>query len=280
LHVPVDLKSRIGVPHDHRLWNAERADMTPRFLPAGDSALTIELGDTAEFRLSMRVQALYRRVVENVASGIVEVVPALRSLTVHYDPCLTSAARLRVALLPLVMEVAAGMTDNAEEADEETPPAARTWSIPACYEPEYGPDVEAIALACGLSPWQVTALHACLSYRVLMLGFMPGHPYIGDLPPPLWIPRRETPRTTVPPGSIAIATTMCVIYPVASPGGWHIIGRTPVRLFDPDRAEPSLLAPGDEVRFSPISSAELAELSDAVDRGAWTLEPERSGASA
>lgn len=251
--------------------------MTPWFLPAGDCALTIELGDTAQLGLSLRIQSLCQRILQRSLAGIVEVVPALRSLTVHYDPCRISAAQLRVALLPLVMEAAAVSPKDFDASDEEVPPAVRRWSIPACYEPEHGQDVGEIAAASGLSPWQVTALHACVSYRVLMLGFMPGHPYLGDLPPPLRIPRRKTPRTSVPSGSIAIATSMCVIYPIVSPGGWHIIGRTPVRLFDPERAEPSLLAPGDEIRFSPISSAELAGLRDAAGRGAWSPEPEWIG---
>lgn len=251
--------------------------MAPRFLPAGDTALTIEFGDRAELEMSLRIQKLYRRVIDavvaGVAAGVVEVVPTLRSLTVHYDPCRTSAARLRGALLPHVMEIAAEYPVDLDAADTEPPPARRKWLIPACYEPPHGPDIEEIASACGLAAWQVAALHACVSYRVMMLGFMPGHPYIGDLPPPLRIPRRLTPRTMVPSGSIAIATTMCVIYPIASPGGWHIIGRTPVRLFDPARAEPSLLAPDDEIRFRPICSGELADLSEAAGRGAWRLEP-------
>ncbi len=251
--------------------------MQPRFLPAGDSALTIEFGDTAELSLSMRIQELCHRIGQTRVQGIIEIVPALRSLTVHYDPCLCSAARLRVALLPLVIEVASALPAEADLVEAELQPAARRWSIPACYEPEHGPDVEEIASASGLLPWQVRALHACVSYRVLMLGFMPGHPYLGDLPPPLRVPRRATPRTVVPAGSIAIATSMCVIYPIASPGGWHIIGRTPVRLFDQARAEPSLLSPGDEVRFCPISSSELAELSEAADRGAWTPVPVWTG---
>ena len=134
-----------------------------------------------------------------------------------------------------------------------------------------------MAQACNLAPWQVRALHACVSYRVLMIGFLPGHPYLGDLPPPLRLPRHDTPRTAVPAGSIAIANSMCVIYPHESPGGWHIIGRTPVRLFDAGRAEPSLLAPGDEIRFKSITSAEFEDLSGAVVAGRWTPTPEGGG---
>ncbi len=248
--------------------------MTLRFLAAGDTALTVELGDRAELGLSMRVLALYGRIVDEALPGVVEVVPTLRSLTVHYDPCVTAAATLRAVLGPLAAEAIASLPEVSAEEPGEWPPAPRRWLLPACYEPEHGPDAEAVATACGLTPWQVTSLHACVPYRVLMVGFLPGHPYMGDLPPPLRVPRRDTPRTAVPPGSIAIATTMTVIYPQESPGGWHIIGRTPVRLFDPARAEPSLLAPGDEVRFRPIGGEEYTALVGKVAVGTWAVEPE------
>ncbi len=248
--------------------------MTLRFLAAGDTALTVELGDRAEFDLSMRVLTFYARIVAEALPGVVEVVPTLRSLTVHYDPCVTSAAKLRVALGLLASEAAVASGESVVDDAAEWPPAARRWVLPACYEPQYGPDVESIAKACGLTPWQVTSMHACVPYRVLMVGFLPGHPYMGDLPPPLRVPRRTTPRTAVPPGSIAIATTMSVIYPQESPGGWHIIGRTPVRLFDPARAEPLLLAPGDEVRFRSIGGEEYEALAAKAADGTWTVEPQ------
>lgn len=243
---------------------------TARFLAAGDTALTVELGETAELRLSLQVLALYRRIDAARLPGVVEVVPAIRSLTVHYDPCVTSNRALREAIGALID---AGEPDMVSSPEGLT--TSRRWLIPACYEPAFGPDIEAVAATCGLAPWQVTALHACVSYRVLMVGFLPGHPYMGELPPPLQIPRRATPRTAVPPGSIAIATTMSVIYPQESPGGWHIIARTPVRLFDPAREEPSLLAPGDEVRFRPIAATEHDALAAAARAGSWRLEPEK-----
>lgn len=250
--------------------------MTPRFLAAGDTALTVELGDRAELDLSLQVLALYGSIAKARIEGVVEVVPTLRSLTVHYDPCATSSSALKLALQPLLAGVGGQAGAPAGEMDEG-PAAGRRWLIPACYEPEHGPDVASVAAACGLTPWQVTALHACVSYRVLMIGFLPGHPYMGDLPPPLRVPRRDTPRTSVAPGSIAIATTMSVIYPLESPGGWHIIARTPVRLFDPARAEPSLLTPGDEVRFRPIDAMEFADLSNRAAAGTWSIAPEAGG---
>ncbi len=252
------------------------ANPLPRFLSCGDTALTIELAEGAGIAQSHRVMSLYRRLASSPQApvGIVELVPAIRSLTIHYDPARTSAATLRHTLYPLAVEAAAIPLD----AEAHTAiPGSRLWHIPACYEPPFGPDIDSVAQHCGLTPWQVTALHACVSYRVFMIGFLPGHPYMGDLPPPLQIPRRDTPRTSVSAGSIAIATTMTVIYPLESPGGWHIIARTPIRLFDAVRTEPSLLAPGDEVRFMAISKARFDELASAVAQG-WTPSPEEAAA--
>lgn len=246
--------------------------MTLRFLAAGDTALTVEFGDRAELGLSLQIQKLWREVEAARIAGFVEAVPTLRSLTVHYDPSATSAMALKAVLLPLALDIARGA--EASVPVDQAAPAARRWVIPACYESEYGPDVEPVAAECGLAPLQVTELHSSVPYRVLMLGFLPGHPYIGDLPPPLRLPRRASPRTSVKPGSIAIATTMSVMYPLESPGGWHIIARTPVRLFDPRRAEPSLLAPGDEVRFRPIVGEEFEALSAGAADGTWEIEPE------
>lgn len=246
----------------------------PRFLHAGDTALTIELAEGAGLAQSDRVMAMFRRLAEHPAEGILEVVPTLRSLTVHYDPCRTSARALRGLLEPWAREAAeVEVPQGDDDAHAEAPGSSRLWHIPACYDPDLGPDIETVAQHCGLAPWQVTALHACVSYRVFMVGFLPGQPYLGDLPPPLRIPRRDTPRTVVPAGSIAIATTMSVIYPLESPGGWHIIARTPIRLFDAERSEPSLLAPGDEVRFMPITRDKYNDLAAAVAAG-WSPQPE------
>ncbi len=244
----------------------------PRFLPAGDRALTIELGTSASLAQSQRVMALYAKITETRCPGVVEIVPALGALTIHYNPVLTSSARLIETFHAAAVMIATSPAFADSEDDLLATPPLRRWLLPACYGSACGPDVEAVASHCGLDPWQVSALHACLAYRVFMLGLLPGHPYMGDLPPPLQLPRRNSPRTKVPSGSIAIATTMSVIYPQESPGGWHIIARTPVRLFDPRRAEPSLLAPGDEVRFQPVSFAEFERLADDVADG-WSPIP-------
>ena len=248
-----------------------------RFLAAGDTAFTVELSEVGSAGVSGAVLELYLRIVDAGLPGIIEVVPAIRSLTVHYEPNIACAADLHCLIRPLVRDALQGTTLD-DDGEIDPVPALRRWLVPACYDAEVAVDVDAIAAAGGLAPWQVAALHACVSYRVVMVGFLPGQPYLGSLPPPLRLPRRQTPRTAVSAGSIAIAGAMCSIYPFQSPGGWHVIGRTPVRWFDPGRDEPALLAPGDEVRFRPIGMAELEALTEDTARGRWRLEPEKAAA--
>lgn len=236
-----------------------------RYLAAGDTALTVEFGDTVERRVSALVLALFGRLSAAGLSGLLEAVPTLRSLTIHYDPNLTSAAELARSLAPLL------------EGLEAVPLAGRQWVIPACYAPELAPDLEEVARRTQLTQQEVVRVHAAETYRVYMLGFLPGYPYMGDLPIALRLPRRQSPRVAVPAGSVAIATTLTAIYPLESPGGWHLIGRTPVRLFDPARDPAVLLAPGDEVRFRPVERAEFDELEAASRAGSWV--PAAMGAS-
>jgi KipI family sensor histidine kinase inhibitor len=228
-----------------------------RFLSAGDTALTVEFGDTADRRLSALVLALYRRLSAFAPPGLMELVPTLRSLTVHYDPQLTSADALSQSLMPLL------------DGLEQVPLAGRHWLIGACYAPEFAPDLEEVAQRTGLTREEVVRVHTGRDYRVYMLGFLPGFPYMGDLPKELQLPRRESPRVAVPAGSVAIATTLTAVYPIESPGGWHLIGRTPARLFDAARDPVVLLAPGDQVRFRAIERAEFDELDAAARAGRW-----------
>lgn len=228
-----------------------------RLLAAGDTAVTVEFGETAERRLSELVLALFERMSAAELPGVVEMVPTLRSLTVHYDPGLTSHACLAQAIAPLIDDL------------KPQPLAGRRWVIPACYAGELAPDLDEVARRTGLSADEVVRLHTGEDYRVYMLGFLPGHPYLGDVAAPLRLPRRETPRVAVPAGSVAIATTLSTVYPLESPGGWHLIGRSPVRLFDPSREPAVLLAPGDRVRFEAISRAEFDKLDAAARAGTW-----------
>ncbi len=234
--------------------------MNVRFLSVGDRALTVEFGDTIDRALSREVLRLDRVIRAERLPGVVETVPTFRSLTLHYDPMMTSRADLERAIT--------GLLDQREAAAV----AARLWRIPVCYAGEYAPDLDEVARRTGLAAGDVVALHSGVRYHVYMLGFLPGFPYMGDLPPPLALPRRADPRVRVPAGSIAIATTLSAVYPYDSPGGWHLIGATPIRFFDPARDPPSLLAAGDTVEFEPIDPDMFTAMQRAVESGDYTVE--------
>lgn len=236
-----------------------------RILMSGDTAVVIEFGDTIDRRISALVLGLDQRLTNASIPGVVETVPTLRSLMVHYDPSITSFGVLSERIAEHLADV------EGREID------GRLWTIPACYDLELAPDLEEVATATGLTPDDVVALHSGTTYRVYMLGFLPGHPYMGDLPAPLQLPRRQSPRTLVPPGSIAIATSMTSIYPLASPGGWHLIGRTPINLFDTRRDPPVLLSPADQIRFRRIGRSEYDEIAARAATDPWTLVADGAG---
>lgn len=230
-----------------------------RFLPAGDTALVVEFGEDIDRAVSDRVLALGARLRGAGLHGVVEVVATFRSLMVHYDPVRTGNAQLAGAIRDLL--------HDSRAAGRE----ARLWRIPACYEGSHAPDLDDVARRSGLSTGEVVKLHSQTRYHVYMIGFLPGYPYMGDLPGPLRLPRRTDPRVRVPPGSVAIALTMTGIYPVESPGGWHLIAGTPVRLFDAARAQPALISPGDAVQFEPVSGAEHDRLRRRIEAGDWQV---------
>jgi len=236
--------------------------VTVRFLSVGDRALTIEFGDAIDRGLSREVLRLDRAIRAAPPAGVTETVPTFRSLMLHYDPTTTSRALLENAITRLVDR---GLDD---------PGAARLWRIPVCYEGEFAPDLAAVAQATGLTPAEIIRRHSAVRYHVYMLGFLPGFPYLGDLPPELALPRRADPRVRVPAGSIAIATTLTAIYPYASPGGWHLIGATPIWFFDPAREPPSLLAAGDAVLFDPIDAVSFATIRQTAESNRYAAENE------
>jgi KipI family sensor histidine kinase inhibitor len=213
----------------------------PRFLPAGDSALLIEFGDEVDQALNARVHALARALGARPYAGLGEAVPTYRSLLLHYD-----AVRLAYDQVVLLARDALSRADRADRS------LSRVVDVPTCYGADCGPDLEHVALHSGMSQQDVIDLHSSTLYPVYMLGFSPGFPYLGGLAPAIATPRLASPRTRVPAGSVGIAGTQTGIYPIATPGGWQIIGRTPLRLFDPRRDTPALLQPGDRVRFVPI----------------------------
>ena len=236
--------------------------MKVRFLSAGDRALVVEFGDRVDRALSERVLRLDAVIRSNPPVGLVETVPTFRSLTVYYDPLLTSRAELQCAIGALL------------DVEDRPRSGARLWHVPVCYEAEFAPDMAEVVRLTGLTPREVVALHSGTRFHVYMLGFLPGFPYMGDLPPRLALPRRADPRLRVPAGSISIATSLTAIYPYESPGGWHLIGATPIRLFDPERTPPALFAPGDAVQCEPVDPAAFASIKQAVEGGSYQVAAE------
>jgi inhibitor of KinA len=231
-----------------------------RFLPAADSALVIEFGSAIDRGTSDRVLALAETLTRAALPGATEIVATFRSLCVNYDSLLTTGRELEAAIRALVRRSGASAQ------------VRRLWDIPVCYDPQYAPDIEEVGKAVGLTAAEVAALHAGTQYHVYMIGFVPGYPYMGDLPAKLRLPRRLDPRTRVPPGSLAIATSMTAVYPYESPGGWHLIGTSPVRFFDPESAKGALLGPGDAVKFRAVTAAEFSRIGLAVEHNDYVPE--------
>ena len=219
--------------------------MPPVIRYLGDRGLLVELGSGIDPAVNRRVQQLQQRLAHENIGGVVETVPAYRSLLVVYDPLQAAPEVLKRRIAGLC------------RFDAAAPPEERDiFEIPVVYGGEEGPDLDAVAAYHGLAREDVIRLHSGRVYRVYMIGFTPGYPYMGELPEALNTPRRDTPRTHIPKGSVAIAQRQTGIYPVVSPGGWQIIGRTKVVLFDARRETPSLLTMGDQVRFIPVSAEE------------------------
>lgn len=239
----------------------QRFAVAPRFLPSGDTALVVEFGDQMDRHLSALVLNLSRRVVEADIAGVCEAVPTFRSLMVHYDPLVVRSRELEARLMPLI------------EGLEAEALVGQRWHFPTCYEGEdFAPDLADVAAAAGMSTAAVVAMHASVEHLVYMIGFLPGQAYMGELPQALALPRRTSPRIKVSAGSVAIAIGQTTIYTFDSPGGWHIIGRSSVPLFDTRREEPALLSPGDTVRFVPVSREVFEDMQAARAEGTFDID--------
>jgi KipI family sensor histidine kinase inhibitor len=212
----------------------------------------VEVGDEISVEVNTRVRALEQLLLAENVPGVGDTVPTFRSLLVYYDPL----------VLPYE-ELCAIITELVAQVDRAPVPPSRRVELPCCYDRDLGLDLEAAAERLGLEPKELIALHAGARYLVYFIGFTPGLPYM-VLPERLHIPRLGTPRTKVPAGSVGIGGTQCCIYSVDSPGGYWILGRTPLRLYDPGVADPILLRPGDHVTFRPIERAEFDDIAAAV----------------
>lgn len=209
-----------------------------RLLPVGDSALAVEFGSEIDPSVNQQVHVLAALLTTQAPVGLIEVVPTYRSLLIRYDP-------LRV----VYSEVVAWVETHLPKLEALPPTQTRLVEVPTVYGGEAGPDLAFVAQHCGLTLDEVISIHSRTEYIVYMMGFTPGYPYMGKLDARLNTPRLETPRKHVPAGSVGIAGLQTGIYPLDSPGGWRIIGRTSMTLFDPTSDTPFLFAPGDRVRF-------------------------------
>lgn len=215
-----------------------------------ECAIRVEVGSAVSEGARAGVYAAHRALLRPGLPGLLDITPAYTTVLLTFDP-------LRVEDPDAVLAAVRGRLGGLAAV---TPPPTRTVEIQVCYDAEFGPDLADVASMHSMSPAGVVALHAGAEYRVEFLGFSPGFPYLSGLPEGLATPRLETPRARIPAGSVAIGGGQAGIYPQATPGGWRIIGRTPRRLFDAGRAEPSLLRAGDGVRFVPISRERFEEL--------------------
>jgi KipI family sensor histidine kinase inhibitor len=223
-------------------------------IPLGDSAAYVEFSTTLDLEVNSVVQRLALVILKRKVPWIRDLVPALGGVALHFD---TDSAEFPAQPLEAALEL---VNDCLKEglASKEDP--GREVELPVCYEPEFALDLDEVAKKAGLAPEEVASRHAAGAYRVLMMGFSPGHAYMGGLDAKLAVPRRASPRAIVPAGSVAIANEQTVVYPYAISGGWNVIGRTPMVLFDAKRARPSLLWPGDRVRFRAITRTEFMKL--------------------
>jgi inhibitor of KinA len=221
----------------------------PRFATLGDRALVVHFGDQIDTPTFQAIRALSRQLEATPPKGMIEFVPAFTTVAIYYDPLRTSESELTLQVGDLVTT-----------ADTSAEPQPRVVEIPVCYGGEFGSDLEFVAKHAKLTPQEVIEIHAAADYLVYMIGFAPGFPYLGGMSSKIAAPRRSSPRLRIPAGSVGIAGDQTGIYPLETPGGWQLIGRTPAALFRPEQEPPTLLQAGDIVRFRAITPEQFREL--------------------
>ena len=229
-----------------------------KFLSQGESGLVVEFGDAIDPAVNTRVHALARQVVAECGNVVEAVIPTYRSFLIFFDPLLVSR-----------QELIARINTLASAPANSTAAAVKTVLIPTLYGGEAGPDLEFVASHNQLSPNEVVQIHSSTPYRIYMLGFTPGFPYLGGMSEQIAAPRLKTPRTKIPAGSVGIAGTQTGLYPVESPGGWQLIGRTPLQVFNPRSEQPFIYSAGDFLQFQPVTAAEYELIRQDVERGVY-----------
>jgi inhibitor of KinA len=238
--------------------------MTPAFISSAESVLLLSWGNRIDPLLHAQVQALYVALRARALPGVLDYIPAYSTLAIvldlaHFDRYYPGDSALQIAQT-WVEDTLRALPEGPRAAAQP----ARRLRIPVCYEPDFGPDLSALAAQRRMLPSELVALHTATVYQVYLLGFLPGFAYMGTLDERIAAPRLPRPRRLAPAGSVGIAGRQTGIYPLDSPGGWNLIGRTPLRMFDAARAEPVYLRPGDEVTFYPVSSAEFDQIAQSL----------------
>ena len=234
--------------------------MKIRYLIAGDSTLIVEFGEEISPHINEKVRSLMHYLEKKDLDGIVEMVPTYRSLAIHYDPMTLEIKDLKTEI------------DKGEHEFVCNSSAGRVVEVPVLYGGEYGPDIANVARHNGITEEEVIERHSSKEYLVHMLGFTPGFPYLGGMDEKIATPRLKVPRAMVQGGSVGIAGSQTGIYPVDSPGGWQIIGRTPMKLFDVNREEKFLFAPGDILKFTPVDSDEYKKIEEGAETKIYDTE--------
>lgn len=232
----------------------------PTLHPCGDSAISVDFGNVIDAGVNARVMALDRALAADPVPGVVECVPTYRALLVQFDPLATVYDVLCARLLTLAT------------APRDAEAAPRRWRVPVAYGGDHGADLDSIAAHAGLTPADFVAAHAAAVYTVMMIGFLPGFAYLGGLDPRLARPRRDVPRARVPAASVSIGGAQTAIGSVEGPSGWHLIGRTPARPFQPGRDPVFLFGAGDEIVFDPVSAREWDALAARAAAGDLVVE--------
>ena len=229
-----------------------------RILTAGDSSLLVEFGKEISPEINRKITATVQMMKEQHIEGVVDVIPAFCSLLINYDPRVISYEDIRERIQNIVK------LDAQAGADIK-----RVYENPVCYGGEYGPDLDNIAEHAGLTKEEVIEIHSSRDYLIYMLGFLPGFTYLGGLDERIHTPRLANPRIKINAGSVGIGGSQTGIYPLDSPGGWQLMGMTPVKTYDPKREKPILVEAGDYIRFVPVDEEEYKRIKELVDRGEY-----------
>lgn len=232
-----------------------------RFLTAGDRGLVVEFGNEISEDINNRVHAFAGQIASKKIKGIIEVVPTFRSLMIYYDPARISYSKLVRALSTI--QVSENDTDDSKK---------KVLQIPCCYEAPFGEDLADMEQILGLSRQEIIQIHSSVNYKIYMLGFLPGFVYLGGLDPRIETPRLKTPRVKIEAGSVGIGGNQTGVYPVASPGGWRLIGNTPVKFYDPESKEPFLCQAGEYIHFVPVTYEEYRHIEQLVAAGKYQKE--------